>query len=134
MCGINGIIRFDSNSCESQRMLSHLQRMNNALSHRGPDDQDVWCHEHHMVGLGQTRLSILDLSSAGHQPMPDLLNGNMNSYNVEIFNYSRLNDYYLKDEKFESERYGDHFKAHRKMGLEMVGKLNGMFAFCLGMR
>ena len=132
MCGINGIIRFDSNPCESQRMLSHLQRMNNALSHRGPDDQDVWCHEHHMVGLGQTRLSILDLSSAGHQPMPDLLNGNMISYNGEIFNYRRLNDYYLKDEKFESGTDTETIlKLYRKMGLEMVGKLNGMFAFCL---
>ena len=78
------IIRFDSNSCDKN--VESFAKMNNALSHRGPDDQDVWCHEHHMVGLAKLG-DILDLSSAGHQPMPDLLNGNMISYNGEIFNY-----------------------------------------------
>lgn len=132
MCGISGIVKFNSSVNDRHQTIASLKSMNSVLQHRGPDDNDVWCHENHALGLGQTRLSILDLSSAGHQPMPDSSNGNVVTYNGEIFNYRMLNNTYLKNLKFDSETDTETIlKMYRKFGLEMISKLNGMFAFAL---
>ncbi len=63
MCGIAGYAgSFD-------RAL--LERMNASIAHRGPDDAGLWCESEHQIGLAHRRLSIIDLSPAGNQPMWD---------------------------------------------------------------
>src|ERR1051326_3702793 len=85
MCGIVGVINWG----DSQT----LARMNDVQAHRGPDDQGVWTTrlpDGAFVGLGARRLSILDLSPAGHMPMrtPD---GRLTiTYNGEVYNYPAL--------------------------------------------
>lgn len=62
MCGINGII-----SSHTPDKADVIQKMNQRLSHRGPDDEDQWIEGD--VALGHRRLSVIDLSASGHQPM-----------------------------------------------------------------
>jgi asparagine synthase (glutamine-hydrolysing) len=64
MCGIAGIIK-TSNRVDADELV----RMRDALEHRGPDDQGIWIGADGAVGLAHRRLSIIDLSEAGHQPM-----------------------------------------------------------------
>src|SRR5437588_4205271 len=79
MCGICGIVgSADRNAIES---------MTNSLAHRGPDDYGVKLFESAPVALGHRRLSILDLSALGHQPMTDSENRLWITYNGEIYNY-----------------------------------------------
>jgi asparagine synthase (glutamine-hydrolysing) len=61
MCGINGILHFQSQRKVDERILTK-----NSLAHRGPDDQGLFIDKN--IGLGHRRLSILDVSAAGHQP------------------------------------------------------------------
>src|ERR1700757_3813482 len=89
MCGIAGIIgRLD----ESNR--AALDRMNNAMLHRGPDAEGPWISPPDARGWGallaHRRLSILDLSPAGAQPMVDPVTGHVITFNGEIFNYVDL--------------------------------------------
>ena len=65
MCGINGVI---SNQ-KISNLADIISAMNEKLIHRGPDGKGVWINEEQNIGLGHTRLSILDLSSLGSQPM-----------------------------------------------------------------
>lgn len=129
MCGINGIFKI---SHSDLNLSKHITAMNNKLSHRGPDDNGFWIDESEKLALGQTRLSILDLSSAGHQPMHDLSVNNTITYNGEIFNYNLLNKRFLKHEKFNSHSDTETLlKLYKKFGIEMLKHLNGMFAFAL---
>lgn len=129
MCGINGVFQRASNSLD---LKSALIAMNEKLAHRGPDDNGIWLHQNKNIALGQTRLSILDLSSAGHQPMREKLSGNIIVYNGEIFNYKLLNEKFLQDEVFESHSDTETIlKLYRKFGVDMLQHLNGMFAFAL---
>src|SRR6202140_1425611 len=89
MCGIAGIIgRLD----EPNR--AALECMNNAMVHRGPDDNGTWVSIPDDRGwgvlLGHRRLSILDLSAAGAQPMVDPVTGHVIVFNGEIYNFSEL--------------------------------------------
>lgn len=63
MCGINGIMGIEN----PEKGKSYIARMNKKMAHRGPDDEGSFSDSH--IALGQRRLSIIDLSSAGHQPM-----------------------------------------------------------------
>ena len=63
MCGINGILHFQSHRKVDECVLT---RMRDSLEHRGPDDQGLYIHKN--IGFGHRRLSILDVSAAGHQP------------------------------------------------------------------
>jgi asparagine synthase (glutamine-hydrolysing) len=69
MCGISGILKYQPHHDRS--IMEDLTLMNEKLHHRGPDDNGLWVNEIKSVGLAHTRLSILDLSSLGHQPMVD---------------------------------------------------------------
>ena len=99
MCGINGIYQLSSNSIN---LKSDIINMNKILAHRGPDDNGVWINKNKNLGFGQTRLSIIDLSKSGHQPMHDNLGNNTIIYNGEIYNYKLLNKKFLKDEFLKS--------------------------------
>src|SRR5215213_8770560 len=89
MCGIAGLI---TSSGKGAIWLSRLEAMTEALRHRGPDDAgiDVIYDADPTVIFGHRRLAIIDLSSAGHQPMCDPHTGNWITFNGEIYNYREL--------------------------------------------
>jgi asparagine synthase (glutamine-hydrolysing) len=87
MCGITGIVDFTAQSSISESL---LRKMTDVIAHRGPDDEGQWVSHNRQCGLGFRRLSIVDLSAAGHQPMitPD---GRFTIvFNGEIYNHERL--------------------------------------------
>ena len=86
MCGITG---FWSQKL-SQDHASILQRMTDAIAHRGPDDEGHWLDTENKVFLGQRRLSIIDLSSAGHQPIRSSNDRYTMVYNGEIYNHLEI--------------------------------------------
>jgi len=132
MCGISGLYEYNKDSTDSLFLENQLHMMNKFLHHRGPDDEGVWMHEKLPVGLAQTRLSILDLTEAGHQPMKEGLTGNVLAFNGEIFNYRDINRDYLSDESFISGTDTETvLKLYRSRGLDMFDRMNGMFAFGL---
>lgn len=158
MCGIAGIISFSSTSFQ---LPSLLHNMTNAIRHRGPDDegyaffapegelqaygQDTpeelkrrlhnihHVPDHFSVALGHRRLSILDISAAGHQPMQYAEGNYWITYNGEIYNYLALRD--------ELEKLGYNFKtqtdtevllaAYAAWGTNLLSKLNGMWSFVI---
>ena len=129
MCGINGIFQL---ALGGTNLKDALSAMNAQIAHRGPDDNGIWINEAHGLGLGQTRLSILDLSDAGHQPMHDNSAKNTIVYNGEVFNYQLLNDKFLNGERFNSHSDTETIlKLYSTLGIEMLQHLNGMFAFAL---
>jgi asparagine synthase (glutamine-hydrolysing) len=130
MCGIAGIIgRLD----ESNR--AALRRMNDAMVHRGPDAGGTWVSAPDARGWGTLlalrRLSILDLSLAGAQPMTDPVTGHVVVFNGEIYNFADLRRRLLGEgQEFNST--GDTAVMLRALGLhgpDAVKWLRGMFAF-----
>ncbi|HNQ12805.1 MAG TPA: asparagine synthase (glutamine-hydrolyzing) [Bacteroidia bacterium] len=125
MCGISGIIGFSDKEEVSRR----IQTMTDAIAHRGPDDQGIYVDD--FIALGHRRLAIIDLSSAGHQPMWDFEKRYTIVYNGEIYNFkeikSQINDY-----PFQSNSDTEVLlAAYRKWGSGMLEKLAGMFAFAI---
>src|ERR1700758_1935055 len=130
MCGIAGIIgRLDDLNRAA------LERMSNAMVHRGPDDSGIWVSAPDSRGwgalLGFRRLSILDLSPAGAQPMVDPLTGHVVVFNGEIYNFGDLRRRLgAKGQQLRST--GDTAVMLRALGLHgpsAVSWLRGMFAF-----
>ncbi len=110
-----------------------LDGMADELAHRGPDDSGTWHDPGSRVGLAHRRLTILDLTSAGHQPMTTEDETAVITFNGEIFNFWEL--------RAELEGGGSTFRSscdtevllelYRRHGTEMLPRLNGMFAFAL---
>ncbi len=130
MCGIAGIIgRLD----EANR--AALERMSDAMVHRGPDADGTWTSTPDARGWGtllaHRRLAILDLSPTGAQPMMDPVTGHVIAFNGEIYNYRDLRQRLLAEgQQFQST--GDTAVMLRALGLHgpnAVGWLRGMFAF-----
>jgi asparagine synthase (glutamine-hydrolysing) len=130
MCGIAGIIgRLD------ERNHVALERMNDAMVHRGPDASGTWASEPDARGWGallaHRRLSILDLSPAGAQPMVDPVTGHVLVFNGEIYNFADLRQRLMSEgQAFQST--GDTAVMLRAIGLHgpaAVSWLRGMFAF-----
>lgn len=124
MCGINGLY-----SKSNINLNDVIRKMNYGLQHRGPDDEGIYADER--VALGHKRLSIIDLSSSGKQPMINTTDEFIITYNGELYNYLEL-----KKELFEYP-----FKTHTdtevvlaayiKWGKACLEKFNGMFAFAI---
>ncbi len=126
MCGINGFMILGSHW--PQQASDHLNHMNNAIKHRGPDDSGTWVDEKKGLALGHLRLSIIDLSAAGHQPMFDA-SGNCIVFNGEIYNYKEIK-HHLGDHKFKSGSDTEVLlNLYNKFGHKALELLNGMFAF-----
>src|SRR5262245_50520369 len=130
MCGIAGII---GRLNEPNR--AALERMGRAMLHRGPDDSGTWISAPDSRGwgalLGFRRLSILDLSPAGAQPMVDPVTGHVVVFNGEIYNFRDLRRC-LEAEGQEFKSTGDTAVMLRALGLRgpgAVSSLRGMFAF-----
>lgn len=90
MCGITGFWQLRSG--ERQILLERAGEMSRQLTHRGPDDGGLWCDENVGVALAHRRLSILDLSAAGHQPMPSACGRYVVVFNGEIYNHLELRE------------------------------------------
>jgi asparagine synthase (glutamine-hydrolysing) len=130
MCGIFGVLAADG---VSQETLDAAVRF---LAHRGPDDSGTTVIEtgfRGQLGFAHTRLSIIDLSPLGHQPMSDPATGNQIVFNGEIYNFRKL--------RTELESAGNRFQSHSDTEVILAGyrvwgercfpKLCGMFAFAL---
>src|SRR6266436_9760912 len=89
MCGIAGFIDLDARTAEETLRATAVGMAAN-LRHRGPDDEGVWCDAGCGVALAHRRLSIIDLSSAGHQPMFSANRRYVVVYNGEIYNFQVL--------------------------------------------
>ena len=128
MCGIAGIA---STTSQTQRAWLAIGR--DAMIHRGPDDSGEWWSNDGRVGLAQRRLSIIDLSPAGHQPMHDALGALSIVFNGEIYNFADLrDDLVAKGHDFQSHSDTEVIlAAYREWGTQCLGRLNGMFAFAL---
>lgn len=125
MCGINGLVCFEPIDKSS----SIIQAMNTAIAHRGPDDSGIFVDQN--IALGQVRLSIIDLSSAGKQPMTDASGRYQLVFNGEIYNFKSLKEklsHYPFKTKTDSEVL---LAAYITWGESMLTKLEGMFAFCI---
>ncbi len=127
MCGICGIISFNGEDVERRQ----IKKMMDKIRHRGPDDEGMFFHKR--IGLGFLRLSILDLTSGGHQPMQDESGRYTITFNGEIYNYIELRKQLLKKEyKFHSKTDTEVLlKAFIEWDKDCLEKLNGMFAFAI---
>ena len=128
MCGIAGFCDFSKKS-NRQTVI----KMTDVLHHRGPDDSGYSFYENDFasVGLGHRRLSILDLSKHGHQPM--VFESLEIVYNGEVYNFKEIREELLKfDYTFESDSDTEVIlKAYHKWGIKAVDKFNGMFAIAI---
>jgi len=89
MCGIAGFIDL-SNSYKHSELQSIILQMSDTLARRGPDDSGIWVDERSGVALEHRRLSIIDLTAAGHQPMHSESGRYVIVYNGEIYNHNEL--------------------------------------------
>ncbi|HEY6292914.1 MAG TPA: asparagine synthase (glutamine-hydrolyzing) [Terriglobia bacterium] len=132
MCGIAGFVQFRPSS--AVELEARARRMADQLIHRGPDDSGFWTDPLAGAGFGFRRLSILDLSPAGHQPMCSASGRYVIIFNGEVYNFGEL--------RTELETLGHGFRGHsdtevmleaiERWGLEpAVRRFVGMFAFAL---
>ncbi len=131
MCGITGILRINSDANGFDSKL--IDRMTDSLAHRGPNDRGIWNDD--MISLGSRRLSIIDLSTAGHMPMSNEDGTVQIVYNGELYNFRELK------ERFALVERGHVFRSrtdtevlvhlYEELGIEMVNYLNGMFGIAI---
>ena len=125
MCGICGIA--------GAADLRVIEAMTKIMTHRGPDDSGVVVFEEGRAALGHTRLSIIDLSSRGHQPMSDASRRFWITYNGEIYNYREIRgELIAKGRRFTTETDTEvALCAYQQWGDDFLKKLNGMFALAI---
>src|SRR6478672_2013298 len=128
MCGIAGFIDFKKNTSAEV-----LLKMTDAMHHRGPNDSgyEVYESSYASVGFGQRRLSILDLSPLGHQPMH--FNELIVDFNGEIYNFKEVRKE-LEEKGYSFKSWSDTeviLKGYDCWGLDVVNKFVGMFAIAL---
>ncbi|MCH7867401.1 MAG: asparagine synthase (glutamine-hydrolyzing) [Myxococcales bacterium] len=110
-----------------------LGPMTDAMIHRGPDDSGTWCDAEGEIGLGHRRLSIIDLTAAGRQPMSNAQGTIWITYNGELYNYPEHRERLLsKGYEFRNQTDTEVVIAlYETMGLDFLNELNGIFAFAL---
>ena len=133
MCGIAGLLLRQAGP-DADTLRSDITRMAETLRHRGPDSGGAWADAAAGVALGHRRLSIQDLSEAGHQPMASACERFVISYNGEVYNFPEL--------RRELEKEGLGFRGHSDTEVLLAGiaswgleetlrRTTGMFAFAL---
>lgn len=125
MCGIFGIV--DKKGIQA----GLIEKCRDTMIHRGPDDAGIWISPDRTIGLAHRRLSIIDLSEAGRQPMADDRNKIWVTFNGEIYNFQEI--------RRELEERGYSFRsntdtevilyAYKEWGTNCLQRFNGMFAF-----
>lgn len=134
MCGLTGFLAPPSARTSNADMGSAVRAMSDPMVHRGPDDSGVWADAERGVALGHRRLSILDLSPEGHQPMASPSGRYVTVYNGEIYNFAAL--------RRELEGRGMSFRGHSDTEVVLAAfevwgveatlrRLVGMFAFAI---
>jgi len=135
MCGIAGMFSLGSGDRGlPENARQRLEAMVSSMSHRGPDDSGIWIQPAHLAGFGHNRLSIVDLSSRGHQPMSYANNKLTITFNGEVYNFREL--------KLELAAMGYEFRSNtdtevvlaavHHWGLqEALRRFRGMFAFAI---
>lgn len=128
MCGICGLLRLTTSPTDPSGDL--LDRMTDTMAHRGPDDRGTWRDDD--VALGHRRLSVIDLSRAGRQPMSNEDHSVHIVFNGEVYNFREI------ARRFDLQGRGHLFRSrtdtevilhlYEELGVEMVHELNGMFA------
>ncbi len=126
MCGIVGSVSF-SRPVQTERLV--LAR--DLLAARGPDDSGVWCED--TVGFGHRRLSIIDLSPAGHQPMHFADGRYVIVYNGEIYNFHQIRaELPVPSGGWQSNSDTEVIlAAYAQWGARCVDRFHGMFAFAI---
>lgn len=129
MCGIAGIYNISGEKVAFES----LKKMTDSIAHRGPDGQGFWFNSNQTIGFGHRRLSIIDLTDSGKQPMHYLQSRYTIVYNGEIYNYLEL--------KKELEKVGYHFQSESDTEVllalydlrkeKCLDELDGMFAFAI---
>lgn len=129
MCGIAGIFRFSSAAVTQPE----IKALTDAIIHRGPDGEGCWIHPAAHLGLGHRRLSILDLSTLGAQPIQDTTGKLSIVFNGEIFNFVELREELIqKGFTFTSDTDTEVvLAAYRAWGKECLYRFNGFWAFAL---
>ena len=128
MCGICGAIDVRGNPIPD--LERRLEVMSDLIAHRGPDDAGIWAHERGHVGFGHRRLSIIDPTPAGHQPMRDEA-GRWLTYNGEVYNYPEIRAE-LGAGSFRTTCDTEVvLRAHDRWGTDCLEHLRGMFAYAL---
>ncbi len=127
MCGIAGVYNFSREPVKP----AMLRQMTDLLAHRGPDDAGHWTDGH--IGLGHRRLAVIDLTSAGHQPMRSESGATWISYNGECYNHLELRPML--------EAHGHRFRStsdtetilclYEQFGIDFLSRLSGMFAIAI---
>lgn len=128
MCGINGIYHLHPQKKVDEHVLT---KMRDTLEHRGPDDKGLYINQN--IGLAHRRLSILDTSVGGHQPFRSDDGRYSMVYNGEIYNFKSFYPE-LKTNGFSIKTSSDTevlLKLFELYGLQMLPKLNGMFAIAI---
>ncbi|MCF8495394.1 MAG: asparagine synthase (glutamine-hydrolyzing) [Alphaproteobacteria bacterium] len=133
MCGIAGFLNLTQKT-GPENLAAQVKMMTDAIAHRGPDDSGAWCDAEAGIALGHRRLSIIDLSPLGHQPMESRSGRYVMVFNGEIYNFPVL--------RTALEGKGHVFRGHsdtevllgalEEFGLaDTLPRLNGMFAFAV---
>jgi asparagine synthase (glutamine-hydrolysing) len=127
MCGVVGILNRNGEPAVPQL----LRRMTDAIAHRGPDGEGFYFDD--CMGLGHRRLAVIDLSSAGHQPMLTADENYSLSYNGEVYNFKELRgELEVLGHQFQSQTDSEVvLNAYAEWGMDAVKRFNGMFAFAV---
>ncbi|MDO8281326.1 MAG: asparagine synthase (glutamine-hydrolyzing) [Thermodesulfovibrionia bacterium] len=125
MCGIAGIA--DRRGLDPEMLIG----MRDTMIHRGPDDAGLWMSRDKTVGLAHRRLSIIDLSDAGRQPMSDREGKIWITFNGEIYNFQEIHEQLTKKGYAFKSRSDTEviINAYKEWGTDCISKFNGMFAF-----
>src|SRR5688572_9337506 len=128
MCGITGIIAFNE---PGKSFLCNIKNANDCLSLRGPDNEGFYYNGN--VAFGQRRLSIIDVSAAGNQPMSDASGRYTIIFNGEFFNYKEQRDALLsKGEQFHTHSDTEVLlRLYMLEGIDFLRKINGFFALAI---
>ncbi len=125
MCGIAGVVNF-----KESVDVNHLHQMMNIIKHRGPDDEGFYVDNN--ISIGHVRLSIIDLSKRGHQPMFSNDNRYVISFNGEIYNYIELKEELSSEYKFVTSTDTEVILAsYIKWGKNCLNKFNGDWSFVI---
>ena len=133
MCGIAGFVD-TSRSTAADQMVRDVARMTAKLAHRGPDDCGVWTDVRSGVAMGHRRLSVIDLSPDGHQPMRSTSGRYVVTFNGEIYNFRELRaDLAARGATFRgASDTAVLLEAVSIWGLEQaVRRFDGMFALAI---
>jgi asparagine synthase (glutamine-hydrolysing) len=129
MCGIAGIVSLAN--APIQGLDGRLKHMAGLIAHRGPDGEGVWCESRSRAGFAHRRLTIIDLTDSGSQPMHGQ-NGSVITYNGEVYNYLELRKELADRWTFRSTSDTETIlAAYDRYGDECLSHFRGMFAFAI---